>query len=263
MINRRKCSEFIDNLSNLSTRLNTNTCYGSANLTDWLVKNLELRQGMRVLDIGCGDGTQLKRVASVVGEDNLCIGVDYDAKMIRKAKELTFDFKPHINFVQMDMDKIRDSNSLIKDSSLDLAYSVYAFYYSKDEFKLLNGLKQKLGKEGKTAIIGPFGDNNKDWFIFLDQYMKMPEPVIASTTTFMEGIYRYAEKNFDKVKSKEFVNKITLPSIGALREYWMANIYYDPKYDLGFEKYAKEHFKKNKTFEFFKKAQMIIMENKK
>ena len=111
--------------------------------------------------------------------------------------------------------------------------------------------------------MGPCGDNNKEWFIFLNQFMKLPKPIIASSTTFMDGIAAYAKKNFTNVKKFEFINNITFPSYEDMKNYWVSNIYYDPKYDPGFERYAKEHFAKHKNFKYFKKAKLIIMQGKK
>lgn len=258
-----KCSEFVDTLENLNARVNINTQYGDNDLSAWLIKNLDLKEGERVLDVGCGDGTHLKMVASIVKRDNYCTGIDYDLDMVNRAKSQSKDFNPRVLFLQMDMDSIGKPGSSFEDNSLDLIYSVYAFYYSKNEFDTLNALKRKSKLGGRVAVVGPHSDNNKEWFSFLSQFMKIPEPVIVSSTVFMEGIKRYADENFRKVKTAEFINNITLPSYDALRKFWMSNVYYDPEHDPKFEKYGRKHFEEHKTFQFPKKAQMVMMEDKK
>jgi ubiquinone/menaquinone biosynthesis C-methylase UbiE len=260
---KRTCAEFVDTIDRLGTRLNTNTQYGDNELKTWLPPHLEVKEGERVLDVGCGDGTQMRLVAETVKKDHGCFGIDNDPEMIAKAKRLSEGFTPAVDFAVMDMDTIGGENSPFQDDEFDLMYSVYAFYYSKDEFKALDGMKKKLKAGGRISIIGPYKDNNIDWFNFLNQYMEMADSIMASTTTFMEGIKKYADENFSNVRTQEFVNNITLPSYEALKEYWVANIYYDPKYDEGFEEFARKHFETNDTFIYFKKAGMITMEGKK
>lgn len=261
-MNKTKCSEFIDNVGGLNVRIGTNAQYGDNDLTTWLINHLDVKPGEHVLDIGCDGGAHLRKVASIVGKDDFCFGIDYDRQMIDKAKKDSENFKPCIIFQQMDMDTTSDSNPPFKNDYFDLIYSVYAFYYSKNEIVLLNTLREKIKKNGRIAIVGPYGDNNKQWFEFLTQFMELPKPVIGASSTFMDGIKMYADENFEIVKTSEFINNITLPSFEVLKNYWTSNIYHDPKYDQDFEKYARKHFKKNKSFKFFKKAKIIMMKNK-
>jgi len=259
LIDKIKCSEFIDSTENLINRFNINIQYGDNDLQSWVTKNLEAKEGERVLDIGCGDGTHLRSVASIVKKDNHCIGIDYDLGMVDKAITQSENFVPLVSFLQMDMDNIGSPNSPFKGNSLDLIYSVYAFYYSQNEFKLLDVLKNKLKPEGRITVVGPHVGNNREWFDFLNQFMQIPKPVLVSTTTFMEGIRNYAEKSFREVKTLDFVNNITIPSLDILRKYWVSNIYYDPTHDSDFEEYARQHFEREKTFRFPKKAELITM----
>lgn len=262
-MNEKKCSEFADKLENIKTRISNNTKYGDNNLQSWLLKNLQVRENEHVLDIGCGNGTHLCEVAAIVKKDNYCIGIDYDASTIEKAKAESKEFSPKVTFLDMDMDTIGEPDSGFQDSFFDLIYSVYAFYYSKDALRLLDVLKRRLKPGGRIAIVGPHGDNNKDWFVFLTQFLQLPDSVIDASSTFMERIERYAHNNFVHVETNEFVNNITFPSYDVLKTYWESNIYFDPKYNAEFQKYGRKHFTKHKTFRFSKKAKMVMMKKKK
>jgi len=258
-MDERKCHEFVDTRSNLEARLDTNTRYGDNILKTWLPPHLEVAEGEKVLDIGCGDGTQLRLVAEVVARDHHCTGIDRDPEMIRTATAKSAEFRPSVSFREMDMDTIGDPDSPFADASFDLIYSVYAFYYSRHGFKTLDALRRKLRPSGRISIVGPYKDNNRAWFEFLAHFMEMPASIMVSTTTFMERILDYARKNAAEVQTHEFVNRITLPSCKALRDYWAANIYYEPSLNVGFERCARRHFEHHDTFVYFKKAQMITM----
>jgi SAM-dependent methyltransferase len=50
---------------------------------------MDLRPGLRVLDVGCGPGTDLGRMAGRVGAAGLTIGVDADPAMVAEARRRT------------------------------------------------------------------------------------------------------------------------------------------------------------------------------
>jgi len=254
----KTCDEFTDTTNNVTVRADINTKFGNNNLREWIPTQLDLKQDEKVLDIGCGDGTYLRDVAKIVNEENSCFGIDYDKEMINKSIELSKDIFPSIKFNIMNMDDIGKA-AVFDDNFFDLVYSVYAFYYSKNEFTTLENIKRKLKPDGRISIIGPHSDNNKNWWDFLEQFMKVPDSIIHANKGFMDGIENYARKNFKKVIPSEFVNDITLPTIDVLIQYWKSNIYYESKYDSEFEKYAKIHFDKFGNFQYSKKAQLITM----
>jgi len=251
--------KLIDSPDNVSTRENINTKYGNNNLRKWIPKQLELKQGEKVLDIGCGNGSHIRDVADIIKDENCCFAIDYDKEMITKSTEQGKNVSPRIEFFTMSMDDIGETD-IFSESFFDLIYSVYAFYYTKNEFDLLGNLKRKLKPNGRISIIGPYSDNNKNWWDFLEQFIKIDDEYTKYTNTeFMKGIENYAKNNFQEVKITEFINQITIPSMDIFLQYWKSNIYHDSKYDSEFEYYAKKHFDKSNSFQYFKKAQMITM----
>tara|TARA_R110001592_G_scaffold10504_6_gene54355 strand:- start:2993 stop:3772 length:780 start_codon:yes stop_codon:yes gene_type:complete len=253
---KKECHNFKDDVNNLKTRLNMNSVYGSNNLQEWLIDQLDIKSNDSILDIGCGEGKYLNAISKLTS--NKCIGIDYDKEMIDKSIE-TYASNQGVAFFNHSMDELDSDNCPINGQKFDIIYSAYAFYYSKDSFKLLDVLKNYLTPTGRIVIVGPYADNNKDWFTFLNQFVQLPDSIMESSYKFMADVYSYAEKEFSEAYHREFINTITMPTYDDLKMYWEANIYYDEKYDSQFNICALDWFSNNNTFSYDKVARLVSM----
>ncbi len=61
--------------------------FTETNRADVIVRNLELRPGMKVLDIGCGPGRLTIPIAQQIGPQGEVVAVDIQAGMLRRAQE--------------------------------------------------------------------------------------------------------------------------------------------------------------------------------
>ncbi|MGE3852307.1 MAG: class I SAM-dependent methyltransferase [Planctomycetota bacterium] len=70
------------------------------------VRELQLRPGARVLEVGCGTGANLRHLARAVGPEGTLVGLDYVRAMLRraapKAARLNADSRAKVHLVQAD-----------------------------------------------------------------------------------------------------------------------------------------------------------------
>lgn len=258
-LSKRETSQVTTALDN---RTSTNQRFGDKDLEEWLIEKLSPRKGEHILDVGCGTGSQLIKLAKFTETDYSCVGLDISESSITQAAKKAGESGVKVKLVIESMDRIEETG--LEDGSFDTICSTYSIYYAADVKRVLETLKKKTKPTGRIAITTPYRDNNQGWFDFLKQFMKLPVNVERSSSTFMEEeIIPFAHQYFSNVTTFEFVNNISIPTYEDLRRYWVSNIYYKEELDPGFEKYAKEHFMENDSFGFFKKALLVIMEGPK
>ena len=252
MQNKRETSQIT---SQLKSRIDTNKKFGSADLDGWLFEKLSLKKGNSILDVGCGTGNHITKLAEMFPEGNY-YGIDISDSSIKEAIKNAGQKSLKINFI---CDDASDAASL-ENNFFDVIISIYALYYVKDTQKVLSILKTKLKQNGRIAVMSPYKGNNSEWYSFLSNFMKIPEEVESVADNFMDKeVLPFAKSNFESLQKFNFENRITIPAYDDLKKYWVSNIYYKEEYDNDFERHASEYFRKNKNFVLTKKALLAIM----
>ena len=239
----------------LNTRIQTNKKFGSVDLDEWLFEKLNLRNGCNILDVGCGTGNHLLKLAGLFPEGRY-YGIDVSKNSIEEAKQKSISKNLDIAFICGDA----SDTSTLHNNFFDLIMSIYALYYVKNPEKLLSILKTKLKKNGRIAVMSPYKKNNDEWYNFLSSFMEIPKEVESVSEKFMdEEVIPFAKANFNSIETSNFENKITIPSYNDLKNYWLSNIYQKPEFNSSFKMNAKDFLKKNKVFVITKRALLVVM----
>jgi SAM-dependent methyltransferase len=111
-----------------------------------LVESLNIERGMKVLDVGCGDGTtaipEAKRGANVLGVD---IASNLVAAGNKRAKQAGLD---NCKFQQGDASQLSD----LKDQSFDLVVSIFGAMFAPRPFDVAKELVRVTKKGGRIVM---------------------------------------------------------------------------------------------------------------
>jgi sterol 24-C-methyltransferase len=129
-----------------------------------MAKDLGIKKGDRVLDIGCGRGRIANHVATITGAHVTGMNIDTDqlecARRFAKGKSMS----SQCEFIQGDLNELPLP---FPDASMNAVYQVQVFCYSKDLEKLFADIYRVLKPGGRVSSL--------DWFR-LDKYdPKNPE----------------------------------------------------------------------------------------
>ncbi len=179
-----------------------------------MAKDLNVKNGASILDIGCGRGRIASHIATETGAH--VTGMNIDTNQLEAAKRFAVgkNLTKQTNFIQGDLNKLPLP---FADGTLDAVYQVQVFSYSKDLEKLFADIYRVLKPGGRVACL--------DWFQ-LDKYdsknpehtdlMRRIKPLIGAIgTPLIEDFTRAMEKAGFKVLINEnaSINGLQAPLI--------------------------------------------------
>ena len=113
---------------------------------------LNIKEGMSILDIGCGTGWALGQAASIVDYKGSFYGVDLSAKMIERAEE-NFKTKENFHFIKANAESIP-----LDDNLFDCIICTNSFHHYFNPDKALKEMHRLLKIGGKVYILDPTAD---------------------------------------------------------------------------------------------------------
>jgi ubiquinone/menaquinone biosynthesis C-methylase UbiE len=110
-----------------------------------IVRELGIRPGYYVLDIGSGTGVLLPFLIAKLGNEGKIVALDFSAEMLAQAQAK--HFPPIVGFAQADVLAIP-----LADSSVDLAICNSVFPHFNDKGKALKEIARVLRNNGRLVI---------------------------------------------------------------------------------------------------------------
>ena len=238
----------------LDQRINSHDKFGSNDLNRWIFENLQLSNGLTVLDLGCGTGKQSIPIANTIGEKGIVYSLDLSQEALDALTEkaCSHQVEGRIKVLCCGHD---DLDRTFENNQFDRILSSYSLYYTSDAEHVIRSIWKKLKAGGILFYCGPSSKNNLELKKFHYSILGKKEAPIMGASIFMEGVGR--EKTievFDKVDTVSFENILRFDSAQALYSYWSSYNLYDKSIDSQFVYAAQEHFKNNNVFETVKRA---------
>jgi SAM-dependent methyltransferase len=110
------------------------------------LKRAQLRQGERVVDIGCGTGASSVALAERVGASGQVLGVDVSAPMLARAAERLPPGAP-VKFVEADA-----TTYLFEPAAFDLLFSRFGVMFFAEPARAFANLRTALKPSGRLAF---------------------------------------------------------------------------------------------------------------
>ena len=197
----------------LSTRISIHDKY-STNKTgfgNWIFSNYDIREGMRVLELGCGTGSMWKGHEDVIRFCSELVISDYSEAMVSKARE-TIGYHPNVTYKQTDIMDIPFEND-----SFDAVIANMMLYHVPDISRGLNEVRRVLKPSG-SFYCATFGIHGIMEYLsgLLSEYGV--EDKTVKTFTLQNGSSVLGEV-FTSVRREDYKDSLAVTDVNDLVSY--------------------------------------------
>lgn len=249
-----KHGRFNTDAAALKRRIQAHEKYGSHDLNPWIFDHLKLKEGLSILDLGCGTGKQTLPLAQIVGDSGHVLAVDISQEVLdvlfQSAKELGLEKR--INLLHIGFD---DLGRHFHEQRFDRALGCYTLYYAQYPRTVFKVLHRVLKTGGILFFCGPAKNNNSELKRFHYALRGEQPPAESGAAVFMEETgQQLACELFARVEVFTFQNPLRFDSADALYSYWSSYNLYDQKIDADFKAAAAKYFQTYSIFETIKRV---------
>ena len=139
----------------LDTRISFHDTYSTnkQGFGNWIVSNYELREGMKVLELGCGNGKDWFGHNDLIAKLDRLVMTDFSEGMVEAAKKNLGELS-NVEFKQADIEKLP-----FEDKSFDVVIANMMLYHVPDIVKGIGEARRVL-KDGGVFYCATFGEHN-------------------------------------------------------------------------------------------------------
>src|SRR5215472_7373190 len=121
-----------------------------APVTDRLLSALQLRSGVRGLDLGCGMGETTRQLARTLDKPNEIVGLELNQELVETAKKLSSSEQDGISFEQGDVSALE-----FADNSFDFIFARYLLMHLPEPETVLKEMLRVCRSGGVVAVQEP------------------------------------------------------------------------------------------------------------
>ena len=204
--------------SNISARINLHSLYSQnkQGWFPWIFEQLELTPGMKILELGCGDGTLWNVDRNKIPEQTEIVVSDVSDGMLRDARRTIGTDDVRFKFCVFDAGRIPyDADSF------DLVIANHVLFYCEDIPKVCQEVRRVLKPHGRF-ICSTYGNDHMREVSELVQ--KFDDRIVLAAENLYE---RFGKENgkeilradFDKIEWRQYEDSLIVPEPEPLISY--------------------------------------------
>lgn len=217
--------DYKETTSDLLARINIHEKYGTRNIDDWMIETVPLKEGMHILDVGCGAGKQCFSYFDTLHGNAKIVGGDVSEELLNKAKEENKKRGTDIVFTELNFNK----PFAFEDNSFDLASCSFAIYYAEDIPFTIKEMHRVLKPGGYLFTTGPMPQNKQVFYDIIKEATGKVIPPMPGSSRYSTEIFGAVNNLFSHTDLIIFENPLTFDEVEPFLIYTRASLSEDRK----------------------------------
>ncbi|HET8845188.1 MAG TPA: methyltransferase domain-containing protein [Ktedonobacteraceae bacterium] len=245
--------QFYRNLAALKdTSKESNVALAETSATDlngWIIRQLGVRPGESLLDIGSGTGKRTLSLARVTGETGYVLAIDRSFENLSMLSQQSLDagLEKRIRLLQINLDEFE---GYLREEDFDRALASRALYHLKRPRAAFNAIHLALKPGGILLFYGPGRQDHAELKRFHAELCGETSSVENREPTFIEGTGLQCVRDFfAHVEIVRFEQPLRFETPDALHTCWRISRLYDEALEQRFQQAAARHFAFHSVFE--------------
>jgi len=212
--------DYQETTEDLLIRINIHDTYGARDIDKWMLDILPLKQGMTILDVGCGAGKQCFSYLTYLNGKADITGGDVSQELLAKAEGENKKFGGHIKFQTLNFNKPFPQS----DEKYDLISCSFAIYYAEDIPFTIREMHRVLKPGGFLFTTGPMPENKQLFYDIIEEATGKEIPPMPGSSRYASEILDTIKAQFSDVRVHIFKNPLTFPDPEPFLAYTRASL---------------------------------------
>lgn len=206
--------------NDLLKRIDIHQKYGGRDIDSWMLDILQLKQGLRILDVGCGAGKQCFIYFNTLKGEAEITGGDVNADLLAKARQENAKTGDLVTFMELDFNK----RFPFDDNRFDLLSCCFAIYYSANIPFTISEMHRVLAPGGRLFTTGPMPQNKQLFYDIIRSATGKTIPPMPGSSRYGSQILSTIKEKFSEVEVHIFENPLTFEEVDPFIEYTRASL---------------------------------------
>jgi ubiquinone/menaquinone biosynthesis C-methylase UbiE len=211
--------------TDLQTRIDIHNQFGGRNIDQWMLQLLALKQGSKILDVGCGSGKQCFSFFNELGGDCDITGGDVSTELLAQARQANAQTANRISFIDLNFNE----RFPLDENAFDLVSCCFAIYYAENVPFTIGEMHRVLKPGGKLFTTGPMPENKRLFYDIIRDATQKPIPPMPGSSRFSTEFLSVIREKFASVEVHIFENPLTFPEVQPFVDYTRASLSEDRK----------------------------------
>ena len=191
--------------------------------TEWVYDQLGLKEGMKVLEIGCGNGLLWRSNAGRLPNGLRLYLTDYSDGMINQTKNVFTGYRKELKDKGVEVYfQVEDANNIsLEEYDFDVIIANHMLYHVEKKQNCLNAIQKRLKSDG-TFYCSTVGENHMqelhDLLKEFNDDIEIPLSRIAKTFSLQNGEAQL-KKVFTNVEKYEHDSNLIVDDVDAIYDY--------------------------------------------